>query len=1767
MANLRKAKKYRTALRGWVTRQSSALLTLLSKTPPCTLVELNDAMDQFDQYLNKLDDQQTEVELLIGEEADLLEDLEQAADFRDKARVPRIKATELHNSLSPSNAAQPSASSMSVATPQAKLPKLNLPKFSGDVLQWEAFWDIFKATVDDSDLSEVTKFTYLKASLEGDAARAIGGISLTSDNYASALAILQERYGRKERIIFSHINQLLSLQIPPKCTINSLRALNDTLLAHTRSLENLGIVGSQYGVILTPLILSRLPQEVRLEWSREAEGKESDLSFLLDFLKKEVQRRDRSFVIRDPTYGPSSTLPETKKSPPSAAALKAGSSAYPSPQTFNTNPRSRACGICNHRHTTDRCWKLTREADLARRVTRVKEAKLCFVCLKPQHASLCSTPCSKCGGPHHVLLCSVKSQPAAGVPSAPLSVLSEAATTERQSPAASATPRNATVMTAAHAPPPDTRVLLMSARVTVCGSKGNAPATVIFDTGSDRSYVRKEFAQKVGLTLSRKESVSFAAFGSSNPGDSALRNVFSCILQDLDGSDQTIAVTEVPVICTPLHRPEVPTYILDKVPGRLADTYSSSEQVVVDILIGLDWFWQFMKPYVIQVSERLVAQDTVFGFILSGCVSTVSSGPSVAHQLLCLDSIVTSFWELDSIGITEKAHPVLEEFNEQVKMVDDRFEVGLPWKPDMKSLLLNNVHLARKRLDGLSRRLRAVPALKARYDGVLQDLLNREIIEKVPVSQLVPDDPSRPVFYMPHRPIIKEQAVSTKCRPVFDASAKGYNRVSLNDCMEVGPCLLSNLTEVLVRFRRWKIALTSDIEKAFLQISVTDVDRDVHRFLWENDGEVQVMRFRRLPFGNCASPFLLIATIQHHLSTLPDSRIVQELGQNMYMDNLLTGADTVEESCAMIHEASEIMSRASMTLRQWASNNPEVGALLSVEFGDKMLEDDSIHVLGMIWVASADLLSFKGPVIEPGLVITKRVVLSYFSKLFDPLGLVAPFVMLAKCLFQELWSLGLGWDDEVAEEYQLRFLRWIGDLDVLRDWSVPRCYTPVGWSGVTEFVLHGFGDASPKGYGACVYLVSRLSDGTCVSSLVIAKAKLAPLKGQTLPRLELLACLLCARLIQFVREALQLPPTVKYRCWSDSTIALAWLQGNPGRWKPWVANRVKEIRKLTSAHCWSWCPTEENSADLLTRGITADELVSSYKWLHGPSFVLNQLSVWEEVSFTECDQDVLRAESLTTNTTLTAAVLPSVVVFDVERWGRFTKAIRVVAWVLRFIKNLKRSAVDRLTQDLSLQELVEAKSVLIKEVQRVSYQEEITSLQQGRAQSRQSSLFKLAPFLASDGLLRVQGRLHLSALSYEEKHPIIIPRGHFALLYVRFMHELLKHAGVQTLITTIRNDFWIQGVRGIAKSVKKYCIPCQRQDARAGGEVMPPLPSVRVTQAAPFQVSGVDHAGPLYCEDFPLKKFYILLITCAVTRAVQFELVDSLSGFTTALAIRRLTARRGLPRIIYSDNHKGFQKCSEVLVTLFGPGAPEWRFTAPYSPWRGGWWERLVRSCKAALRKSLGKKSVSREELETTLHEAEACVNSRPLTFVSDEVESTEPLTPAHFLLGHNRGFYSSSSPDTQCDLSASLKCQKCSLSRFWKVWSAEYIRSLPSCKGTAKPGIFKPGSLVLLEEGGTPRLEWPLGVVEQVLPSRDGLVRTVQVRTKKGKYIRSVPRIRPLELAGGDSDALATEYKRSVQVKAKTNPQPRDVVNAIMDAPAPYRTRAGRISKPVLGR
>ena len=1832
MDHLATCKKARSASQGWVTRAVNKIKNNLTKQPD-DLIVIKDSCEEFDKRLDRFDNAQYDLEV-VTPDIDLESCIDEAATFRDNARAIRVQASKVL-----AEAAKPalSRSHSSSISHEVKLPKIDLPKFNGDVLEWQSFWDRYSVTVHNSDIADVQKFTYLISVLGGEAKSTVQGLTITSDNYRTACDILQKRFGRKEKIIYSHILELLNIQVGPKYSIASLWKLQDSLVTHVRSLETLGVAGDQYGVILTPLILTRLPHDIRMEWAREGESHESDLEFLLTFLQKEIQRRERSQTFKAPPQ-----IEEKRYAglTPTAAALH-NSSKSNGAAAASGGGKPMSCNLCGKRHKTEMCWDLTRRT-VTDRKDKVQNANLCFKCFSKRHQGKeCNAKCAKCQGRHHELLCG--------------SWANQNARNNTQS----------TVIAAISQPNKAKSVLLQMATTEVCGMS-STPVNVLFDSGSDRSYVSSDIVNKINPEWLDMENLSYSAFGSENPSENNLRNIYRLNMKCSDSSSVSIQVTEIPAICTPVSCPTVPDELLQSFGGLCPVELPSGSKVKVDILIGLDCYWKLVKPRAVSCGAGLVAQDTVFGWMLSGSFEgqNPSGGENVSHQLVCLEysePIVKQFWDLETVGITDdespkSVDPVHAKFLEEIKFQDDRYHVKLLWN-DHSDSLMSNEKIALKRQHSTQARLSKSPDLLKRYDEALREMEQNGVIEEISEHEM---KSPYPIFYIPHRPVVREDRLSTKVRPVFDASCKGYNGVSLNECMHTGPNLLPNLVEILIRFRKWKIGLSADITKAFLQIVVQREDQDVHRFHIIEDEKIRTMRFVRLPFGNRCSPFILNATIKFHLSQYPVNDTITELNENFYMDDLMTGADDDEEACDRVVESDSVMKEMSMSIAKWLSSSEVVGEMLIREFTDKCLEQDVHKVLGLKWNAALDCFMFDGFELGTSVVITKRVILSCFSRLFDPLGLLNPFTVLAKCMFQELWKLGMDWDQVVPLEYQTKFSKWLTGLKELKTWQIPRNYTGSAWRDIDKFSLHAFGDSSEQAYGACVYLVTKLKDGRQTSSLIISRARVAPVKKLTMPRLELMGSLLCARLLVFVKQALHLPVDCDYTCWTDSSCTLAWIKSDANRWKMFVANRVTEIQELTDPKHWFHCPGTLNPADLVTRGLNASEFMKVSKfWLSGPDFLVENHdsckyshSEWDqtcvppqvtdesvkkpkgkvksespcsdfqsvapcsdtvlvvsespcsdfqsvapcsdmvlvvnespcrdfqsvspcsdmspcsdtefgvrkvdEASFdsvnliqtgcrvpcndvtqscnvnqfsTVCmfacdslsagDRELIESESLvqgTVSVSLTACTtVDKEPVFVFSRWGTFGKCMRVIAWVLRFVNNLKSKQNVRL-DELTYSELCAAKERLLLCVQQEAYDMEITLLKRGKTVPKSSSIVKLSPFMGEDGLMRVGSRLKYANLTYDEKFPILLPKGHVALLLIRFQHQLLKHAGVNLMIASLRCQYWIIGCRTLAKRVKSECFSCQKQDARSCQQPMAPLPPDRITKSCPFNITGIDHAGPLYCRDIPNKKFYILLFTCGVVRALHLELVDSLNLQDTVLAFRRFVARRGLPSVVYSDNHQTFKATHVKLVSVYQHESPDWKFITPKAPWHGGWWERLVKSVKASLRKSLGSKILTRSELETAIHEVEACINSRPLTLVSDDVKGLNALTPSHFLLGKSSVLHSEKGDSSSAVSDVSLKqisdCRDKMLDHFWKIWSNEYIRNLPPWKGNLTGHRLAVGSVVLVRQEGLPRMRWLVGIIVKVYPShRDGLIRTVDVKTVNGIYTRPIQLLYKLEV------------------------------------------------------
>ena len=348
-------------------------------------------------------------------------------------------------------------------------------------------------------------------------------------------------------------------------------------------------------------------------------------------------------------------------------------------------------------------------------------------------------------------------------------------------------------------------------------------------------------------------------------------------------------------------------------------------------------------------------------------------------------------------------------------------------------------------------------------------------------------------------------------------------------------------------------------------------------------------------------------------------------------------------------------------------------------------------------------------------------------------------------------------------------------------------------------------------------------------------------------------------------------------------------------------------------------------------------------------------------------------------------------------------------------------------------------------------------------------------------------------------------------------HRKQLHSGINATVAALRQSYWITAIRQYVKKLLRRCVTCRKVTGSPFKTPDPaPLPKIRVEQRPPFAVTGVDFGGPLYVKT-PLgeTKTYICLFTCAITRSVHLEIVTDLTEEKFLLAFRRFASRKSLPLTMVSDNASTYVASAETLKQLFESSSlkeafsrqgVEWRFIPKRAPWYGGFWERLIGLTKTALKKTLGRASVTLEELQTLIVEVEAILNDRPITFVSSEINDEEPLTPSHLLYGRritSLPFDLPVSDDeltdpnygNETDINRRVKLQAIILQRFWKRWRHEYLTSLREfhrSSGDNKESIKK-GDVVLVHDDG-PRSTWKLAVVENLIRGGDNLVRAAKI-------------------------------------------------------------------------
>ncbi|XP_041785595.1 uncharacterized protein LOC121600876 [Anopheles merus] len=803
-----------------------------------------------------------------------------------------------------------------------------------------------------------------------------------------------------------------------------------------------------------------------------------------------------------------------------------------------------------------------------------------------------------------------------------------------------------------------------------------------------------------------------------------------------------------------------------------------------------------------------------------------------------LEESLERFWKLEELSVNDSYSPGerrCETLYKDTPQRDDsgRYIVRLPKQTDFTEKLGLSKTTALRRSELLERRLERNPQLKEDYHAFM-----KEYLELGHMSLMSNDSGDEQAYYLPHHPVFKASSTTTKVRVVFDGSVKTSTGYSLNDILCVGPIVQDKLLDIVLRFRTYQIALVEDIAKMYRQILLHSDDRRLVRifFRFSPQAPIQVYELSTVTYEPASSSFLATRT----LIQLADDEGTKyalasaALKRNFYVDDFIGGANNVREAVQLCKELSALLAKGGFELRKWTSNNLSVLSGLSTEHigthsSLHFIPNETVKALGISWKPESDELCFESNTEADEATSTKRSILSSIAKMYDPLGLIAPVIVRAKMLMQELWLLKSGWDEPVTNNICKKWKAIQSDWKTLSEYSTNR-YVLLP-DATVEF--HTFTNASEAAYGACVYARCENAAGEVRISLLALKSRVAPLKAPlkvTLPRLELSAAVLGAHLHHRVKEAMQIVCAESF-FWSDSTVTLKWIASPLNSWKTFVANRVAEVQHYSHPRQWRHVPGTSNPADLVSRGMSAAHFTQNQLWNNGPDWLAQPSSHWPSSDPEPSDEADLE----------TRQVSAGLVCTQTHPWfgisSSFTRIVRIIAYCIRFVRNTKHKARSQrpiphtiASKTITPEYVDAAKTVLCRLAQHDAFSTEIKQLKKGETLMKQSPFRKLTTFLDAEEVIRVGGRLNLSQLPYQSKHPTVLPKKHkFTRLLAEDYHQELKHASGRLLLSRIREQYWPLDGRRLVKSIARNCFHCIRQDPALARQPIGQLPPSRIT--------------------------------------------------------------------------------------------------------------------------------------------------------------------------------------------------------------------------------------------------------------------------------------------------------------------------------------------------
>ena len=1028
------------------------------------------------------------------------------------------------------------------------------------------------------------------------------------------------------------------------------------------------------------------------------------------------------------------------------------------------------------------------------------------------------------------------------------------------------------------------------------------------------------------------------------------------------------------------------------------------------------------------------------------------------------------------------------------------------------------------------------------YNSEMNKFIKRGTVSLVTQEELAGWEGA--VHYVSHHEVLKPSSGSTPCRIVTNSAL--VNKTcgkSLNQILMKGPNCLNSLVEVLIRFRSYEIALIFDLSKAYNSLLTGPVEKFTRLIVWrdcDRTADWKTYGYECVAFGDLSASCQLECGKGYCADAGADidPEASVKIKKDLYVDDAATGG-TKEQVARFRGKRREDGSYDGTFSQILGLGNLDIKAMLvSGEYDREALEKLGDQVLGIKYEVVEDKFFFllemhispkkrgvrtEEPVTLDSLSdlsainLTPRIQVGLVNSFYDPLGLMCPWLIKFKLLLKKTTEpeyKHLTWDDKIPDQLAALWKSLISETLQLGTIHFPRSFRPEGAVGPPS--LAGFWDGSLLAWACAVYCRYTLSTGEVVVRLVAAKARVSPSKGTSVPKVEVSGLLDLSRLLNVVVKGCSEPPE-SITLMGDSECSISMYEKSGSSLAPFFCNRIGEIRsnlELLSEHCrvepLQHISGDLNPADLPTRGhALPEDLAEDSVWQRGPNFLYSLRGEWpvsrDFIRKVPEEANRMKVAQFSTTVLQNGPLTGKRIILIILSLSYSDCLTAVTAIIARLIIGWSEG-ISKSKRDVGVEDLKKAKNIMM-----------FLSQKQVRSKLQDKKLDSLNPIETNQGIIVTKGRLGegMKAVLGQSSLAILTPTTRLAKLIMWSAHREMHRATPAETAARSRKYAWILQAKQLAISVCKKCMLCRQIHLHLGKQIMGDRKAEHLLQAPPFTFTACDLLGPFKCKGMvnarSAMKVWGVIYICQGTGAVRSYLCPGYDTKAFITAHDKFLAHCGNPQTITSDRGSQIKKAAKVLEyteaqdpskwnwdLVKNAGAKlgtDWIFIPPGTQWRNRA-EAAVKVMKKTLDSTINsQEKLNFSELETVLISAANVMNDRPLTVRVYDEHTYHPITVNQLLLGRTTTNIASIDYQSAGSALERLEYREEVETAWWSQFSAQVLPTLvPFTRWKEEYPNREVGDIVFVHYPGLKKAEYRMGKVSQVMPDKNGRVRTVEV-------------------------------------------------------------------------